>query len=67
MKVKCIENHNYLFNITIGKTYEVINIYDNGYDIVNDEGGYWCYSKEYFRTLSEIRNEKINKLLEYES
>jgi hypothetical protein len=67
MKVKCINDGGWL-DLTIGKTYEVTYIYSNGdYDIIddsNENSGYsnW-YHKEYFKTLSEIRIERINKLL----
>lgn len=31
---------------------------------INDNSYYVFYNKKYFKSLSEIRNEKINKLLE---
>ena len=37
------------------------------YVIISDHKFENWYFKEYFKTLSEIRNEKIDKLLEYES
>jgi hypothetical protein len=63
MKVKCIINNGYW--ITFGEIYEVIHIYPNGnyIIIINNRGYKWKYPKKYFKTLSEIRNEKINKLL----
>ena len=64
MKVKCINNGKEWRDITISKTYEVIDINQFGYLIINDCGHKLRYEKECFKTLSEIRNEKIDKLLE---
>ena len=65
MKVECINNYNNHYDLTIGKTYEVFDE-DNKktrYWIIDDTGyGYW-FPKECFKTLSELRNETINKLL----
>ena len=63
MKIKCINNISNYKNITIGKTYKVTDIIDNWYYIINDINIEDCYEKELFKALSEIRNEKINKLL----
>ena len=64
MKVKCINNENDGYCLTINKIYDVIHIYyDGDYDIINDNSFEWNYPKEFFRPLSEIRNEKIDKLL----
>ena len=65
MKIKCIENNTCL-DLTIGKTYDVISISDLGkyYLIIDDENDESWYIKEYFKPLSEIRNETIDKLLE---
>jgi hypothetical protein len=63
MKVKCI-NNNYWKYLTIGKTYDVIHINYNGdYIIMDDDNDKLWYPKEFFKPLSEIRNEKIDKLL----
>ena len=64
MKVKCIKNGGFLNLLTVGKTYEVIGKVNYSYEIMNDNGFENWYRIEWFRTLSEIRNEKINKLLE---
>ena len=60
--------------LTIGKTYEVIVRDDEvtiniitWYCIIDDIGEKNWYIIELFRPLSEIRNEKINKLLEDDS
>ena len=63
MKVKCIDIGYWVF-LTIDKIYDVIK-YD--YYIIDDSGNKWRYPKELFKTLSEMRNDKINKLLEDES
>jgi hypothetical protein len=64
MKVKCIDED--WFGITADKTYEVIKEDNNTgcYIIMNNFGDKLSYIKECFKTISEIRNEKINKLLE---
>jgi hypothetical protein len=66
MKVKCINNNecDYIYYLTIGKIYDVIyeSIYD--YKITNDDGYENKYHKELFKSLSKIRIEKINKLLD---
>ena len=63
MKVKCIDNRAGF--ITIGKIYDVIDDDDEcQYLIIDDNGDEdWWYSKKYFKPLSEIRNEKIERLL----
>ena len=62
MKVECINKGDNIY-LTIGKTYDINNYNDKCYKIINDNNKDWYYSKEYFKPLSEIRNEKINKLL----
>lgn len=62
MNVVCKENINGQLSITIGKSYEVI-IDKYAYKIMDDNDEYKYYPKEMFKSLSEIRNEKINKLL----
>jgi hypothetical protein len=53
--------------LTINKLYDTINENTNEYYIIDDGPIKWWYDKELFKPLSEIRNEKINKLLEDES
>jgi hypothetical protein len=65
MKIKCINNNGFKKSLTVSKTYEVIYIYNDGdYEIIDDKGNEFWYPKDYFKTLYEIRNEKIDKLLE---
>lgn len=68
MKVVCInnidDNDDIEYNMIVGKTYEVSYIYPDGdYIIINDKGNQTWYHKEYFKTLTEYRNDTINKLL----
>ena len=63
MKVKCIKNDSHYYDLTIGKTYEVIRVIDYLYYVINDKGRHGSYPKQYFKTLAENRNEKIDKLL----
>ena len=62
MKIVCIKSwDDYL---TIGKIYYVVEKTTDGYFIINDmnKGRYW-YPKDWFESKSEIRNDKIDKLL----
>jgi hypothetical protein len=63
MKVVYVDN--YLCDLIIGETYDVAvaDEYDYSYLIRDDNHIIGCYDKTYFKTLSEIRNEKIDKLL----
>ena len=67
MKIKCIDNDDYWLNLTIDKIYEVIAESSSGYKIINDLGEENWYRKEWFKTISEMRNDKINRLLEDEN
>ena len=58
--VVCIDNFNYMYHITDGKIYNVIEE-DAFFYTIFDYKDY--YPKECFKPLAEIRNEKINKLL----
>lgn len=62
MKVVCINNYGCL-NLTKDRIQDVIIFNDSWYLIINDDGDRLWYFKEQFKLLSEIRNEKINKLL----
>jgi hypothetical protein len=71
MKVICIDNRyndmpqedNELL-LTVGKTYDVIDEASLGLVITNDEGVNHFYARELFKLLTEVRDEKIDKLLE---
>jgi hypothetical protein len=66
MKVNCIKNRGYGYRLNIGKTYDVIE--DGKYDYIiidiDDKNDELLCPKYYFKSLAEIRIEKINKLLE---
>ena len=64
MKVVCVYNKYYEKHLTISKTYGVIRIGKLGnYIIIDEKGKEDWYPMEYFKPLSEIRNEKIERLL----
>ena len=79
MKVVCINRINVeliLLELTLDRIYEVIdtrsghafsgrkfNTAYKEYLIMNDDEAMTWYNSEYFKTMSEIRNEKINILL----
>jgi hypothetical protein len=62
MKIVCINNRNNEYCLTIGKTYNAFDD-DGDYYIKDDDNHKWWYSKECFKPLFEIRNDKIDKLL----
>jgi hypothetical protein len=66
MKVICIRNINYgdEYRLTISKLYDVISEDNDRYLIKNDAIFESWYRKSYFKTLSEVRCVKINKLLD---
>ena len=67
MKIICINNiDSNICNtntLTIGKTYVVIRITDNGYTIVDDTNTSRTYYQNRFRLLSELRDDKLNEIL----
>jgi hypothetical protein len=70
MKVVCIDNsirESKSCNLTIGKTYKVINdsYYwrDTGMKIKNDNGQYFFYAFDRFDYLEDVRQTKLNQLL----
>ena len=63
MKVICIDNIPWVNKLTIGKTYEVININEYDQYFMIDDDGYGTWGSKRFKTLSEVRNEKIDRLL----
>lgn len=75
-KVVCANNTDYENFLTLGKTYEVIKEYITrgktyevtkkyltSYIIMNDKGYKHFYPTEWFKSLHEYRNEKIERLL----
>jgi hypothetical protein len=63
MKVVCVDNKNG-YGLIIGKTYEVIKEDKYGYYIIDEYGTKGYYIKILFKPISEIRNEKIDILLD---
>ena len=66
MKVLYICDYDWEGNFTLGKIYDVIDYdTDGSYTIIDDYGmKYNGYPDEWFKSLSEIRNEKIDRLLD---
>lgn len=67
MTVICIDNIEYYpinsnLNLTIGKKYVVLYNNSNFYAIRNDMNDILHVNKERFNTISEYRNNKLNKL-----
>ena len=58
MKVECISNGN-LYDLTIGKTYEVISELSDFYNIIDDKGRNYWYLKKWFKQIPESKNEKV--------
>lgn len=61
MKVLCIEK-GFWGCITIGKWYRVIYQSDNNYNIIDDDGDEFFYSKRCFKTQQEVREEKLKQI-----
>jgi hypothetical protein len=62
--MKVVFSGSYKEGFTEGKTYEVKKTGD-GYPLVGDDFGRlrsWCYVKDGFTSLEEIRNWKLEKL-----
>lgn len=66
MKVKCINNDGYGGALTLGKTYDA-NYIDKYkcYELIDNFNIKDLYSPLRFKPLSEIRIEKIDKLINY--
>jgi hypothetical protein len=64
MKVLCIDNSEKEFTLTIGKYYDIIpgSTQSNIYLIENDMGHKHHVLKDRFKTLEEVRDEKLNEL-----
>ena len=73
MKVICIEKGSY--KLTVGKIYETLYKFKAGFDtkflhstnyylIIDDKLEEELYHKSNFRILSDVREEKINKILD---
>lgn len=63
MKVKCINNMDYEDCLTLNKIYDINYEGQNRYDMFDNFGNECEFNKNRFKKLSEIRNEKIDKLL----
>lgn len=64
MKIVCIDKKKLKKYLAIDKIYDVIKINNDGnYLILNDLGYQSWFPKSWFKPLSEIRNERIDKLL----
>ena len=67
MKVVCIDNTYLSLSLTIGKTYDVLKSGGNWDELtsclINDDKECVAYfGREHFKTVVEIRDEKLKKL-----
>jgi hypothetical protein len=69
-KVLCIDNkhpvYRYdsdVFYLTIGKWYKLMRIIDKGYEVINDCHTTVLYDKTLFKTVEQIREDKINQII----
>lgn len=67
-KVKCIDDKNKKFSLTIGKTYDILtcnsSIEDKKYLIFNDNGNATEYDKKYFKIVETINIENTGWKIE---
>jgi len=65
-KVQYIKyNSHYIFGLTIGHLYEVLEESTTYYMLLNDNGiDFYYFEKEYFMSITEIRKLKLLKLNE---
>lgn len=61
MKVRCIDDSGMFRRspITKGKVYPVIDVISECYNIINDNGEEWFYSKSRFEEVKEMEKEKV--------
>lgn len=74
MKMICVKNQqsdleNSIFgrydkSLVIGELYECEPVANNIIWVKFKDGQLGCFPIEYFKTITEIRNERINKILE---
>lgn len=71
-RVKCIDNtnHNYLvddvkgeYDLTVGKEYTVEESAHPNIRVVSDSGHKKIYPKSIFRTVQELRDKKIDSII----
>lgn len=67
--VVCVEVPDSVFDITVGKQYVIYTIYFDDFNgqsdmirIIDDDGFYIKFSKNYFKTLEEYRENKLKEL-----
>jgi hypothetical protein len=69
MKVVCVKNINEegeKLSLTLGKVYFTKSSMNNTtLDVINDKGIIITYLSDRFKDLSEVRSERIDKILEW--
>ena len=63
MKVVCIKSGASSKHLTLNKIYDVISFTNNDYYLKLDTGCKYYISKNLFKPLQEIREEKLNNIL----
>ena len=67
MKIVCISDvvseGVYWKALTLGKTYQIISLDNTHYQIIDDDGQLYWFSKNLFISLEESRIDKINQLI----
>lgn len=64
-QVKCVDNFNWSYTLTIGKLYNVYNYnsYYNEYKITDDENdGMWYYKADLFEEYNKLRVNETNSM-----
>jgi hypothetical protein len=58
--------YNLDWNLTPDKSYDALQFSSQKYNLVNDGGVRYAYEKSLFKTLDEVREDKIKDILECE-
>ena len=58
-----MQGSNIEIKLTIGKWYDALYSDDYEYGLINDDGNESMYLMERFKTLDEVREEQLNKLI----
>ena len=68
MRLRCIrttygvDNVTFYNDLTVGKYYDIIEVDDIGYKVLNDIGYKGWVMKNYFESIENMRDNKLNEI-----